>query len=84
MSLLSFYLGFNLSSVVFSKWFFIIVLSVTLVVTVPLVVAWFILELGPELRLVATIAIILLWGVVAGYKDWVTARRKEEKSQRGE
>ncbi|MEM2798879.1 MAG: hypothetical protein QW670_03695 [Candidatus Bathyarchaeia archaeon] len=69
-------------NVVFNKWFFIIVLSVTLIVTVPLVVVWFILQLGPESRLVATVIIILLWGVVAGYKDWIIARRKEEESQR--
>lgn len=74
-------LGLRLSNITLNKWFFIIVFSVTLVITIPLVVVWFILQLGPELRLIATVVVILLWGAVAGYKDWVIAKRKEEESQ---
>jgi len=38
-----------------------------------------ILNLPSELRLVATIAIFISWGVVAAYKDWVKSKREEEE-----
>lgn len=62
-------------------WFFIIVVSVTLVISVPLLVVWFILQLSPEVRLVATIVIMVVWGIVSGYKDWIIAKRKEEEKK---
>ena len=65
----------------FDRWFFITVLSVTLVVILPLVVVWLVLQVGPELRLVATIVIIVAWGVVSGYKDWIISKRKEEQNE---
>jgi len=65
------------------KWVFIIVISVILILTVPLFVIWFVLQLDPALRFVATILIIVLWGVVSGYKDWIIAKRKEEENQIG-
>jgi len=64
-------------SEVFSKWTWIIIASVILILVIPLIVVWTILQLSPELRLVATISIIVLWGVVSGYKDWIIAKRKE-------
>jgi hypothetical protein len=67
----------------FDKWFFVTVLAVTLVVAIPLIVIWLVLQLSPELRLVATVAIIVLWGVVSGYKDWLVSKRKEKEDQRG-
>jgi len=70
-----------LSSLAFDKWAWIIILSVTLVVVVPLIVVWSILQLAPEVRVVATIFIIVLWGVVSGYKDWIIAKRKEEEEK---
>jgi len=69
-----------LSRLAFDKWTWIIILSVTLVVVVPLIVVWSILQLAPEVRVVATIFIIVLWGVVSGYKDWIIAKRKEEEN----
>lgn len=72
----------KLPNVIFDKWVFIIVVSVALVITVPLFIVWFVLQLGPELRLAATILIIVIWGVVSGYKDWIIAKRKEEKAQK--
>lgn len=71
----------SLSKDIFGKWFWITILSVTLIMVVPLAVVWFVLELNPELRLVATIVIIVAWGVVAGYKDWIISKRKEEENK---
>jgi hypothetical protein len=36
--------------------------------------------MAPEFRVVATISIIVLWGIFSGYKDWVIAKRKEEEN----
>ncbi len=61
------------------KWVWITVFSAALVVVVPLLVVWFIISLPAELKIVATIGIIVLWGVVSGYKDWVVSKRQEEE-----
>lgn len=62
------------------KWTWIVIFSIVLVLVVPLIVVWTVLQMAPEFRIVATIFIIVLWGVVAGYKDWVIAKRKEEEN----
>jgi hypothetical protein len=61
------------------KWVWITIVSGALVIVVPLLVVWFILSLPAELKIVATIGIIVLWGVVSGYKDWVVSKRQEEE-----
>jgi uncharacterized membrane protein len=61
------------------KWVWITIVSAALVIVVPLLVVWFILSLPAELKIVATIGIIVLWGVVSGYKDWVVSKRQEEE-----
>lgn len=66
-------------SEVFSRWTWIVVVGMILILVVPLIVVWTIIQMPPELRLVATISIIVLWGVVAGYKDWVIAKRREQE-----
>jgi len=72
-----------MSEVLSNKWLWFTILSAVLVLVLPLVVVWFILQVSPELRVVATIAIVVLWGVVSGYKDWIVAKRREaEKAPR--
>jgi hypothetical protein len=65
----------------FDKWFWITVLSVLLIITVPFLVVWGILYLPPMWALVATIGIIILWGVAAGYKDYVISKRRESEEK---
>lgn len=67
-------------SVILDKWTWIVILSIVLVLVVPLIVVWTVLQMAPEFRVVATISIIVLWGVISGYKDWVIAKRKEEEN----
>jgi hypothetical protein len=38
-----------------------------------------ILNLPAELKIVATVAIFICWGVAAAYKDWVKSKREEEE-----
>jgi hypothetical protein len=49
---------------------------------VPFIVVLGILALPSDLRLVATIIIVILWGVAAGYKEWITTRRKEHSEKK--
>jgi len=61
------------------KWLWITIISAVSIVAIPLIVVWAILSISPELRIVATVAIIILWGVVSGYKDWVISKRQESE-----
>jgi len=65
---------------ILSRWTWIVVVGMILILVVPLIVVWTIIQMPPELRLVATILIIVSWGVVAGYKDWVIAKRREQEA----
>ena len=71
-------------SVWLSKWLWITVFSALAVIVTPLIVVWGILNLSSDIRIVATILIIILWGVVSGYKDWVLSKRKSEEEKQRE
>jgi len=68
-----------MSSVLLDKWIWVTIISVFLVIVGPLIVVWGILSLSPEIRVLATICIIILWGVVSGYKDWLVSREREKE-----
>lgn len=68
--------------VIRDEWFWVIVISVALIIIVPLIVIWSIFYLPSELKLVATISLIIIWGVVSGYKDWVISKRKSEEKKK--
>ena len=72
-----------MSAVLKEKWFWIIVLAVSLVIGAPLLVVWVILNLPPLYQLLATVLLVVLWGVAAGYKEWVIEKRKEEEKKGG-
>lgn len=69
-----------MSSAMLDKWVWITILSVVLIIAGPLVIVWGILNLPADLRIVSTICIIVLWGVVSGYKDWVISKQREKDS----
>jgi len=66
-------------SIIYDKWFWFTILSVIIIIVLPLIVVLFLIQLPNELKLVSMIALIVLWGVVSGYKDWVISRRKEKE-----
>jgi len=68
-------------SIINDKWFWFTVLSVIAIVVLPLIVVLFLIQLPNELKLVSMIGLIVIWGVVSGYKDWVIARRKETEER---
>lgn len=64
-------------SIIYDKWFWFTILSVIVIIVLPLIIVLFLIQLPDELKLVSMIALIVIWGVVSGYKDWVITRRKE-------
>jgi hypothetical protein len=70
-----------LSWILSEKWLWIIIVLIITVFTLPGVVVWFILTLPIELKFLSTILIVVGWGIAAGYKDWILAKRREEENQ---
>jgi type VI protein secretion system component VasK len=72
----------NAMSVFKERWFWLIILFATIIVTVPFIVIYFVLLLppiwGPAFFMVG---LVIVWALVSGYKDWATARRKEEEEK---
>ena len=68
-----------MSWILSEEWLWIIILSLIAVLVGPLLIVWFILVLPAELKIIATILIVVAWGFAAGYKDWLQARLKEEE-----
>lgn len=68
-------------SIIYDKWFWFTILSVITIIVLPLIVVLFLIQLPNELKLVSMIALIVLWGVVSGYKDWVISKRKEKEQR---
>jgi hypothetical protein len=61
------------------KWFWIIVLALASIIILPFIVLTMILNLPPILRVVATIALVLLWAVAGAYKEWIRSKPESEK-----
>lgn len=68
-----------MSEILTEKWLWIIILVLTVIIVAPLVIIWFILVLPFPLNTILTILLIVGWGIAAGYKEWVIAKRKEEE-----
>jgi hypothetical protein len=64
-------------------WFWIIIVALLLVFVTPFIFVVVIMNLPTQLKIVATFAIVIGWGVAAGYKDWAKSKRKEEEKQSG-
>jgi uncharacterized membrane protein len=71
-----------MGGILFDKWIWITIFSVVLIIVLPLAIVWGILNLPVELRIIATICIIVLWGVVAGYKDWIVSKEQEKEQEK--
>jgi len=70
------------NGVLSSKWFWIIVVALCAVLAGPLLIIWILLALPGELKLVATILIVIGWGVASGYRDWVVTKRRREEREK--
>jgi len=70
---------FPLGWLLFNKWLWITIFCASLIVVGPLIVVSILLALPPWLRGIGTLMLILGWSVAGGYKDWVIARRQEQR-----
>jgi hypothetical protein len=61
------------------KWFWIILAALVSVILIPFMLVMVILNLPPILRVVATVLLVLCWGVVAAYKDWIKEKHEQKK-----
>ena len=61
------------------KWFWIIFLACVSIILVPFILVTIILGLPPILRVVATVLLVVSWGVAAAYKDWMKEKHEQEK-----
>jgi len=70
-----------MAGILSEEWLWIIVLALIVVLIGPLLIVWLVLALPAELKLVATVLIVIGWGVASGYKDWILDKRRREEEQ---
>jgi len=69
---------------VFNKWVWILIIFLITICVLPILIIWLILFLPSPYNAIATTFIIFSWGIVAGYKEWILFKKKEEhKKNRG-
>lgn len=66
-------------TIITTKWFWIIVTSVMLTLVLPFLMVIAILYLPTPINAITLISIVIAWGIVSGYKDWIKAKNKEEE-----
>lgn len=71
-----------MSEVVFSKWVWIIIILLITIGVIPFIIIWVLLLLLPPYNMITTLLIIMGWGVVAGYKEWILFKREEVKRKK--
>ncbi len=70
---------FPLDWLLLNKWLWITVLGCSAVLVGPLFIIYLMLILPGPIKTVAIFGIIIGGGITSGYKDWILARRQEEK-----
>lgn len=70
---------FPLGWLLLNRWFWIIILGCWAVVIGPLIVMSIMISLPAPLNALGVFGLIIGWSVASGYKDWVQARRQEQK-----
>jgi hypothetical protein len=61
------------------KWFWIIILACASIILVPFIIVTIILDMPPYLRAIATVALVVSWGLAGAFKDWTKEKREQEK-----
>lgn len=68
-----------MSSILSEKWLWIIIFAVIMIVAFPLLIVYIILLLPFPFNTLATILLIIGWGIAAGYKEWIISKEKEQQ-----
>lgn len=69
--------------VLHEKWFWLIVISLVLMFVVPFIVIWVLVFLPYPLNTILLVCILVCWGIVSGYKDWITSQSEKEDKMKG-
>ena len=65
-------------SLLSEPWLWIIILILISILVGPFIILYLILLLPDFLKIVLTFSILVMWGVVGGYKDWVIDKKKRK------
>jgi len=69
----------EIKEILSEKWFWIIVLSLILILVGSMIIVLVIVYLPSPYNAILTILIIVVWGIAAAYKDWLKEKEKEYK-----
>ncbi len=61
------------------KWFWMLVIGLTLALVLPLLIAWVIFSLPPFAMVVALVLLFFLWVAVRSYLSWSSSKRKDRQ-----
>jgi glucan phosphoethanolaminetransferase (alkaline phosphatase superfamily) len=70
---------YAMGSILTQKWLWMIIFSLILIVVFPFLLVLLILSLPPPYNAVATVLLVIGWGVAAGYKDWIMSKEGEKE-----
>ncbi len=70
-----------MSDILTERWLWIIIFVIFLVIATPLAVVWIILNLPFPYNTIATVLLVILWGVAAGYREWIIEQRKQREKE---
>lgn len=69
----------QMSYILGEKWIWIIIGCCIIIMVGPYIIFWLIFQLPEGLRSVFVMTIIVLWGISAGYKDWLMDSKKRRE-----
>jgi hypothetical protein len=72
----------DMSWIFSEKWLWVVIAALAAILVLPLLIVWVILSLPGYMKVVATVLIVIAWGVAAGYKDWLNEKRRNEERNR--
>lgn len=64
-----------------SRWYWIIVIMGCAIMITPFIFVLILLYLPTPVNALGMFAIVVGWGVVAGYKDWILEQRAKQKQK---
>lgn len=70
-----------MSTIIGQKWLWVVILLLIVVMVGPLLIVYLILLLPFPFNTISTIFLVVGWGAAAGYKEWIRAKREEEKNK---
>jgi hypothetical protein len=66
-----------MSEILKEKWLWIIILSLILITVGSFLIVYLILILPFPLNTILFVGLLILWGVVSGYKEWLKKEREK-------